>query len=191
MQESEILAQIIAGDTDQFGLLYDAYADRIYRYLFYRTHNREITEDLMSATFFKAIRSIRKFDIKKGNFSSWLYRIARNTLFDHYRSKKITEPIESAEHIADSENVEENTIDRELLRNVKESFAKLSEKQQEIITLRVWDELSYAEIGKMLGKSESSCKVAFYRATIKLKEIAPLAIVFFILFSFTSIDKFI
>ena len=82
-------------------------------------------------------------------------------------------------------------MDREMVVKVKESFTKLSAAQQEIITMRVWDELSYKEIAKILGKSEASCKVTFYRATLKLKEIAPLAVALFILFQSFSFEKFI
>jgi len=193
MQETEILAQIAGGKTESFGLLYDAYSERIYRYLFYRTHNRAVAEDLTSSIFFKAIRNIKSFDVKKGNFSAWIYRIARNTLFDHFRAEHHTDPIEVAEELADpADNVESGLIDRELVSSVKASFAKLSDDQREIVTLRVWDELTYPEIAKVLGKSEASCKMAFYRATVKLKELAPLAAIFFVLFlSIQSVDKFI
>jgi RNA polymerase sigma-70 factor (ECF subfamily) len=189
MQEPEILARISAGDTEQFGLLYDAYAERIYKYLFYRTRDREVAEDLTSTTFFKAIQNIKRFDASKGNFSSWIYRIARNTLFDYYRQKKITEPIEVAEEMNNSEDIEGEIGDRELLRGIKKSFAQLTSDQREIVTMRIWDGLTYSEIAKALGKSEASCKVAFYRATIKLKKFAPLAMAFFVLFS--SFNKFI
>ncbi|HUC02100.1 MAG TPA: RNA polymerase sigma factor [Candidatus Paceibacterota bacterium] len=182
MQESEILARIAAGDTEQFGLLYDAYAERIYRYIFYRTRNRAMAEDLTSTTFFKAVRGLRRFDASKGEFSAWLYRIARNSLFDHYRNRHNAEPIELADEIADpAKDVESEVGDRELVRKVKESFSKLSDDQREIVTMRVWDGLSYAEIAKVLGKSEGSCKMAFYRATIRLKELAPLALIFLII----------
>lgn len=182
MQESEILARIAAGDTDQFGLLYDAYAERIYRYLFYRTHDRETSQDLTSAVFFKAIKNIQRFDTRKGNFSAWIYRIARNTLFDHYRTTRGSDPIESAEDVADDTNIERDAGDRELIRTVRASFGALSESQREIVTLRVWDQLSYAEIAKVLGKSEASCKVDFYRAVTKLKKLVPIAIAFLIIF---------
>lgn len=195
MQEADILARIAEGDTDQFGMLYDAYSERIYRYIFYRTHNREIAEDLTSATFFKAIQGIKSFNAAQGNFSAWIYRIARNTLFDHYRAERWHEPIEVAEEMADpANNIEGDAINRELISKVKKSFAKLSKDQQEIVTLRVWDELTYPEIAKVLGKSEASCKMAFYRATLKLKELAPLAVALIILFSsvsLQSVEKFI
>ena len=48
--------------------------------------------------------------------------------------------------------------------------------------MRIWDDLAYAEIAKVLGKSEASCKTAFYRATMKLKALAPLSAIFIILF---------
>lgn len=191
MQETEILARIAAGDTEQFGLLYDAYAERIYRYLFYRTRDRAVAEDLTSTTFFKAVRSLRRFDAAKGEFSAWLYRIARNTLFDHYRNRRRTEPIEAADELADpSKDTESDVSDRELVRKIKESFGTLSEEQREVVTMRVWDGLSYAEIARVLGKSEGSCKMAFYRATVRLKELAPLAAAVLVLFpSFGRIIK--
>lgn len=184
MQEAEILARIAAGDTEQFGLLYDAYAERIYRYIFYRTRDRAVAEDLTSATFFKAVKGLKRFDASKGEFSAWIYRIARNTLFDHYRNRHHTEPLEAAEEIADpAKDIESDASDREIARKVKESFSKLSDDQREIVTMRVWDDMPYAEIAKVLGKSEGSCKMAFYRATLRLKELVPLTVVFLILFS--------
>lgn len=188
MQESEILARIVAGDTDQFGLLYDAYAEKIYRYIFYRTHDREVAEDLTSATFLKAIKNVQRFDVSKGNFSSWIYRIARNTLFDHFRTNRGSDPIEAAEDVADDTNIEREATNRELIRKVQASFGALSDDQREIVTMRVWDDLSYAEIAKVLGKSEASCKVAFYRAMVKIKQAAPLAMALMILFP--SFEKF-
>jgi RNA polymerase sigma-70 factor, ECF subfamily len=182
--ESKILADILAGDTDQFGLLYDAYAERIYRYHFYRTRDRAAAEDLTSTTFFKAIGNIKKFDPAKGAFGAWLYRIARNTLFDHSRARRRTEPIDGdgAAAVASPEDLERNAISRELAENVRRSFAELSADQREVVTLRVWDELSYPEIAKVVGRSEASCKMAFYRAAQKLRALAPMSIVFAIVF---------
>jgi RNA polymerase sigma-70 factor (ECF subfamily) len=182
MQESEILSEIIAGDTERFGLLYDAYAERIYNYHFYRIRDRATAEDLTSVTFFKAIKHIQSFDIRKGNFSSWLYRIARNTLIDHTKSTKQTSPIESAEHIGDGIDLEHEAINKELARKVRESFTQLSPEQRDVVTMRIWDDLSYPEIAAILGKSEGGCKMAFHRAIGKLKDAAPLALALIILF---------
>lgn len=183
MDESSIIAEIQAGNTDTFGVLYDAYFDKIYNYIFFRTRDKAVAEDLVSATFFKAIGNLGRFDGSKGNFSSWLYRIARNTLFDHYRSKKNSSPIEDFEDIIFSdEHIERETADRELVRGIKELFAQLSLEQREIITMRIWDELSYAEIADITGKSAENCKVTFHRAIVKLRELAPMAVILSLFF---------
>ena len=184
MNESSIIAEVQRGGTDEFGLLYDAYFDRIYSYIFYRTRDKALTEDLVSATFLKAVANIGRFKEDKGNFSAWLYRIARNTLFDHYRSKKNASSIEDVQDFLFSdERIENETADRELIRTVKDLFGHLTPEQREIVTMRIWDDLSYAEIASITGKTESACKVTFSRAIAKLRGLAPLAIVLCILFA--------
>lgn len=185
MQESEILDAIAAGDTERFGLLYDAYLPRIYNYLFYRTRDRASAEDLASATFLKAVRHLDTFDASRGSFSSWLYRIARNTLFDHFRKGSPTRPMEETEEFIGPDDLEQETVDRELVRKVNECVARLPKGQQEIIALRIWDDLPYAEIAEILGKSEASCKVQFSRAVRKLRDMAPLAVFVLFLVGFT------
>lgn len=171
MNEAEALANIRAGDTEQFGALYDAYFQKIYNYIFYRTRHRETAEDLVSATFLKAVKYLGSFDARKGNFSAWIYRIARNTLYDHYRGAKIVESLEDhEEEIAGPTNIEKDVLDKQRVGFVKEHFKELSDDQREIISMRIWDQLAYAEIGKILGKSEASCKTTFHRGIEKLKE---------------------
>ncbi|MDR3547148.1 MAG: RNA polymerase sigma factor [Candidatus Pacebacteria bacterium] len=176
MEETEILTQITAGDTEKFGLLYDIYFARIYNYIFYRTRERETAEDITSATFFKAVRSLHTFNAHKGTFSSWLYRIARNTLYDHWRGGTRPESIDDHEDVLIAPgDLEHETFDRELVRKVNDCVARLPKAQQEIIKMRIWDDLPYAQIAEILGKSEASCKMEFSRAIRKLKDIAPLA----------------
>jgi len=183
MNESSIIAEVQRGGVDEFGVLYDAYFDRIYNYIFYRTRDKATAEDLVSATFLKAVANIGRFEEGKGNFSSWLYRIARNTLFDHYRSKKNASSIEDVQDFLFSdEHIESETADRELIRTIKDLFGHLTADQREIVTMRIWDDLSYAEIATITGKTEASCKVAFSRAIAKLRGLASLAIVLCMLF---------
>jgi len=186
MQERTIIAQVKAGDAEGFGVLYDAYFEKIYNYLFYRTHDRGTTEDLTSTTFFKAINGLDGFDERKGNFSAWLYRIARNSLYDHFRTNKITSSIDEMEEVPDGSDVEAATIDREFSDNVKKLLETLNPDQREVVTMRIWDDLSYKEIAEAMGKSEASCKVAFHRAMAKLKKIAPIAILLLVLFGAIS-----
>ena len=170
--ENELVLSAQAGDSRAFGSLYDLYFDKIYRYLHYRLQNREVSEDLASQTFLKALQKLGSFDPGKGNFSAWLYRIARNTLFDHYRTGHPAAELGAAEDIS-SGNLEREVEARLKLKAVKEELERLSPEQKDIVLLRVWDGLSYKEIADILGKTEGSCQMAFSRAVVKLKEGFP------------------
>lgn len=173
MNDAEIIAAIQAGDTDKFGLLYDAYFQRIFAYIFYRTRDRVVAEDLVSTAFFKAVKGIGRFDSRKGTFSAWLYRIARNTLYDHSRRKTNVVPIEYAENVSSKDDPDKAVADRKLIEEVRAMVADLPSEQREIVSMRAWDGLSYAEIADILGKSEGSCKMAFHRASMKFRTLLP------------------
>jgi len=171
-EESMIIAEIKAGHTEKFGLLYDEYFKKIYNYFFYRLHNKQVTEDLVSTTFLKAIKHFDSFNHKKGDFSVWLYRIARNTLFDYYRTAKNTEKLVENKIIISPEDFQKEVFNKELAGQVENFLNHLTEKQREVILMRIWDGLSYSEISEVIGKSEAGSKMIFYRAIEKLKSVA-------------------
>lgn len=166
--EKELVRKCQAGDLGCFGVLYDAYLDKIYNFVFYRTGNKELAEDLVSQTFFKAIRNIAKFDGE--NFSAWLYRIARNTVIDNYRTSKTEEPIENLLNLSEGSDLIREIDKKVKLEEVQKILSKLKKEQQEIVLMKVWDGLSYKEIAEIMGKSEASCKMMFSRTLSLLKE---------------------
>jgi len=177
MDQSEINLVRLAqkGEAEAFGALYDAYADKIYRFLYYKTHHRETAEDLASLTFTKALEHLSKFSPLKGSFSSWLYKIARNNVVDHYRSFKSEADVEDVWDLADATDAPADADTKMRLAEVKRYFKYLSADQREILTMRVWDEMSYKEIAEAVGKTPENCKVIFSRALAELKNKIPLA----------------
>jgi len=169
------------GSHESFSVLFDMYAEKIYNFLFYRTFQKELSEDLSSETFAKAFQNIRSFSPEKGTFSSWIYRIAKNTLIDHYRTDKQTVDIDSVFDLGLDEKNEERLDAKKNLEEIRGFLKTLSKEQQDIITLRVWDELSYKEIAEILGKSEGSCKVMFSRVVAKIREEFPEALLLAVL----------
>ena len=87
--EKKLIKLIKLGDKESFGILYDRYIEKIYQYIYYKTHHKETAEDLTSLTFVKSLDYLPGFNEDNGNFKAWLYRIARNNIIDHYRTKKI------------------------------------------------------------------------------------------------------
>lgn len=88
MDERELVEKA-KKDKKYFEKLYEMYFDKIYSYIYYRTFNHLITEDLTSETFIKVLRSLDRFEWKEnGSFSAWIFRIAQNVVNDYYRNKK-------------------------------------------------------------------------------------------------------
>ena len=143
METSEINAikQCQKGDLESFGNLYDKYIRKIYDFIYYKTNHQETAEDLTSKTFFKALNNINKFNLNQGYFSAWLYRIARNTVIDHYRTQKNHSNIEEAWDISNNENIEDNTNNKIQLEKIKKYLQKLNQDQRDIIIMKIWQEI--------------------------------------------------
>ncbi|MBT5016333.1 RNA polymerase sigma factor [Candidatus Peregrinibacteria bacterium] len=154
---------------EELGEAYDHFFPKIYRFLYYRTNEKEIAEDLTSQTFLKAIEKFHLFSPKKGTFNSWIYRIARNTLTDHYRTNKKTLNIEDIISLSTDEDIPNKVQTQLNLEELQEALKSLNETQRDIVIMRVWDDLPYQEIAAIVGKTESNCKVIFGRAVNKLQ----------------------
>jgi RNA polymerase sigma-70 factor (ECF subfamily) len=168
--ESQIIESIKNGNLNDFSLLYDAYLDKIYRYIFFKTRQKETAEDITSDVFIKALSKIRTFDSSKASFSVWIYRIARNSVIDHYRSRKETVNIEDAWDLASDDNVEKDVQTNLSLKQVEEYIKKLKPEQRDLVVLRVWQDLSYKEISEIMGKDENNLRVSFGRIVSTMKK---------------------
>ncbi len=147
------------------------YTKVVYRYLFCITRNKEIAEDLTQETLYKAIKNIDKFR-GECKINLWLCKIARNEWLMYLKKQKKVEKIPINEAIAISEDieVEEKIIDMETKNNIYKEIQNLDEETAQIIFLRIEEELSFKEIGKMFNKNETWARVKFFRGKEKIKE---------------------
>jgi len=159
-----------AGDTEAFGVLYDRYIGKIYRFVFYKTFVKEVAEDITSDVFHKALQKINLYDEDKGVFSAWIYRIARNNVIDYYRSQKGDVSLDDVFDVGFDERTPESLDAIAALDKVQDYLQTLSSKQREIVTLRVWEDLSYREIAEIVGGTEDGVKMSFSRSIRELRE---------------------
>lgn len=174
--QEQIIKECQKGNLDNFGLIYDDFFDKIYRFIYYKTHHKQTAEDLTSKTFIKALEKINSFDSKKGLFSSWIYRIARNNVIDYYRTNKKNFDISGIWDLGESKDFDKTIDDRDKLAQVSRYLKKFKPEQREIIIMRIWDGLSYKEISEIIGKKEGNCKMIFSRTMTKLRQEIPLVL---------------
>ena len=167
-----------------FEEVYAESAERIYRFIYFRTHHKETAEDLTQVTFMKALEKWHQYQGDKGPVLAWLYQIARNTVTDHYRAFKPVGDIENVFDLSSDEDFVEDLKGSENAERVRTALAKLKPAQRELVLLRVWDELSFKEISALLGKTEASLKMSFYRSLGELQGLLVLLLALLLLYSF-------
>ncbi len=174
IQEKFILWRINQGEIKAFSEIYNYYAPKIYKFIYFKVSSLEDAEDLTSQTFFKLLKYLTN-QKKINNLQALLYNIARNLVIDFYRQKKSISSFDDKikDQLADEKNSIENlnlTIDLTIeIKNIKKVIKKLNNDEQEIIILRFVNDLSIREIAETLGKSQINTKVFLHRALKKLK----------------------
>lgn len=169
--EKELVRQALS-DKDCFAAIYDHYYPRIYNYLCLRT-NAHIADDLTSQVFEKALSKLCTFSSEKGEFSVWLFTIAANTLRDYFRKQNRIHPMAEIEEMAAllepviEEKVYWNETKGELLFALKQ----LSVREQNIIALKFWGNLTNRQIARTVGLKENNVAVILFRALKRLKKI--------------------
>ncbi len=173
-----LLRTVQSGDLSAFGGLYDMTYDKIYRFVYHKTLDHIETQDIVSETYMKALKKISSFHwTHEGEFFSWLYRIAYTTTLDTVKHHKQDISIDTVTEARTDEKVEDNLIKTEKLDAVMDYIKTLSEREYHILTLRIWDDLSYAEISEITGESVTNTKKIVSRT---LQKIASNVTIFFI-----------
>lgn len=155
-------------DRAAFASLYRLYVARIYRYVYSRVGNRSDAEDVTSQVFLQALESLAGYR-EQGRFSAWLFGIARRKVADHHRRRAAPAPLDEATVGAGQADFLGRLVQEEELERLAALVAGLSEDEQELLRLRFAGELSYGEMGAVVGRSEAAAKMATYRLLRRLE----------------------
>jgi RNA polymerase sigma-70 factor, ECF subfamily len=160
------LAQLQAGDTSAWNVVYDQLAQPLYRFFYLRVGDRHIAEDLTSRCFEKIFAGFQSFSADRAHGATWVYTIARRVLIDHLRRKH---PVTLADSVAATLEVLPD-YDPERYQGLTEAVAKLTPIQQEIIRLRFWEELGFSEIAQVMGTTEAAAKMQLRRGLNQIRK---------------------
>lgn len=172
--ESRIIKLAIEGDKQAFGQLYEQYAVRIYRYLFFRIGAAEAAEDMTETVFLRAWEALPSVGKNDGgiNFSAWLYRIAHNALIDHYRTIKNPQVLGDFDHLPSLMEKPESILEKnEDAASLLRAMQLLDEISRNVLISRFIDGMKPREIARVYGVSEGNVRVIQYRALMKLREL--------------------
>ncbi len=150
--------------------LYREYSKIVYRFLLSLCRDAQLAEELTQETFLQAFLSLERFDGGSCKLSVWLCQIARHLFYQHLRKTGREVPTEQSripESVA-ADNTERAAVTKLELMDVLKEVQKLPPQMREVIYLRVMGQLSFREIGEIVGKSENWARVNFYRGKEQL-----------------------
>ena len=168
---ARLVEQAQQGKREAVEELYLLHFDRIYSYLHMNVGNRHDAEDLTTQVFVKMLESIGKFRWRSAPFSAWLFRIAHNLAMDHFRASKRWQP---EEEVPEPDPGEGSAAEQEALESIGrqsmlELIEKLSQEQQQVLTLKFVFNFSNAEAAAILDKTEGAIKSLQHRALASLQ----------------------
>ena len=162
-------------DSTAFGVLYDRYLDRIYRFIYVRVHERSLAEDITEEVFFKALKNIKNYHDLGASFSAWLYTIAGHAIADHYRRRCRQAELGSGGHqSASAELVLDLVVKRDEQRRVWEAIDQLPRHQRTAMILKFSADLSNDDVARLMHKTTAAAKLLVHRAVQRLRlELVP------------------
>jgi RNA polymerase sigma-70 factor, ECF subfamily len=159
LDEARLVDQAKSGSPEAFARLYDAYVERVSRYIYFRVTEDCDMEDLVSQVFLKAWENLDRYKMGSSPFIAWLYTIARNLVIDHYRTKKNTLPLEEAIHLpSDLEMPDDEAQTRFDLEAMRDALQVLSKDQQQALVLKYIVGLPNDTIATVMNKQEGTVR---------------------------------
>lgn len=158
------------GDEINMDAIYRQYALPLKKYIYSMCKDSDLSDDIVSETFYKAIKNINSF--YGGNIFTWLCTIAKNIFFNHTKKKETqNESLEEkgVDIVSHEDSVEDVALRKQSSIELYKNMQQLDSVEREVIYLRNFAELSFKEIGEVLNKSENWSRVTYFRCKEKIK----------------------
>ena len=177
--EDYIKNYIKTGERKWFAMIYEETMPRIYRYYYFKTMERELSEDLTSEVFIRVYRNLRKTNLNGKSFIAWIYRIAHNLLIDHFRKNTVRE--QPLDQVIDSITVQDEEILKKESRFLKKELGfekpellsalnSLTGLQKDVVILRFVEDMDYDTIAEIFNKNKGTVRGILFRAMEKIRK---------------------
>ena len=169
----------VNGDESALGELIARHKDRIYRFIYSKVYDRDVTEDIFQDTFVKVINTLKKGNYnEEGKFLPWVMRIAHNLVIDYFRRNNRMPKFESNDDfnifsvLSDGDlNAERSMIKDQVQKDVQRLIEELPEDQKEVLKMRIYKDMSFKEISEQTGVSINTALGRMRYALINLRKV--------------------
>jgi|SRR5581483_689923 len=166
------LSYLMDSSSEQFSGIYDAYIEKIYRFVYLKVNSQETAEDISSKVFLKGWEKFRDGGGNIEHIGSFLYQIARNMVIDHYRDRSRTKTVspDAVPQIADAKtDVHEGAALNADLQMVKNAIQNIKKEYQDVLILHYLEDMPTEQIAQVMQKSPGSVRVMLHRGLKSLK----------------------
>lgn len=171
-------AELVAGDAEQFGVLFDRYAGELHRYCAGRV-GAGVAEDVVADVFCLAFKQRDRYDAGRVNALPWLYGIATNLLRRRWRQEvaqyramaKVVPPLAGSDEPA--QRAVERTDATEYVRLITSALEQMPRRQRDVLLLFALADLDYVEIATALEIPVGTVRSALHRARKRLRDVLP------------------
>ena len=178
VSDEALMKRVRNRDVDAFQVLYCRYETRIFSFVLRYTGSRGLAEDLLQETFWRVWQAAATYQPQKGEFRSWLYRVALNTVRSEMAHKRhVLEHTTSAPHSKISEGLKTGPADdpgsrlvhEENQTLVEKALSALSPSMREVVVLKCFEGMKFSEIAMVTGTPEGTLKSRFHRAIAEMR----------------------
>jgi RNA polymerase sigma-70 factor (ECF subfamily) len=179
LTDTTLIAEFISGNSNSFSILLDRYQKRVYGFIYSKVHDPDLADDIFQDTFIKVVKNLRlgKYN-DEGRFLSWVIRIAHNLIMDHFRKiKRLPKHESKIENfdildclIEQSSSIEEGMIESQIHADLSLLIEELPDSQKEVLRMRLFQDMSFKEIGDQTGVSINTALGRMRYAVINLRK---------------------
>ena len=177
--DAVLVKEYINGNELALSELIRRHQHRIYSFIYSKVFDKDIAEDIFQDTFIKVINTLKRGKYnEEGKFLPWVMRIAHNLVIDHFRRNKRMPKFDNSGDfnifsvLSDSGlNVEKQIIKDQIESDLREVIRELPEDQLEVLTMRIYKEMSFKEISERTGVSINTALGRMRYALINLRKI--------------------
>lgn len=180
LSDSTLITQFTSGNIQSFSILVDRYQKRVYGFIFSKVKDAELADDVFQDTFVKVIKNLRLGKYKdEGRFLSWVMRIAHNIIMDHFRKinrlpkhESKHEDLDVLDRLIDqSSSIEDLMIETQIHADLSILIDELPKTQKEVLRMRLFQEMSFKEIGEQTGVSINTALGRMRYAILNLRKL--------------------